>query len=472
MKSIVRSVRRWFTAPTEELGRWARFLVFQVRIWRHCIRLLRVNRCGTQAAALSYYTIFGLVPAAIAMLMIFQMFPTYRDLAGKVRSFVYGQLNLTSLEYPAAQVAVPPGASAEEPAKISVSQKLDEVIDHYLERLNTGAIGIVSGLLVVYAAIGLLSTIEKAFNLIYRVPMGRSFLKRMVNYWSLLTLGPLLLGVGIHFSTKFLMMEGFHQGILPYVRPILPFLISILLFFLLYYMLPNTAVSPSAALWGAIVAAVLWTIAKSLFGLYVTKFVPFNAVWGILGIIPLTVFWIYWTWIFILFGLQLTYAVQNLRTLDAAELARVQRGSDVCFLANGQTVTAMMEFVLRVFEQKEELPVSVEQVAAHLQMPAGFAQRLLDQLVKAGLLYRTNEPVQGYVPSTDGANISLADISQAVSSLSYGRSALKCSPKITAVFEKIRQMLAQYTLKDVLEPFSKETAKPQESPPPQDQTSV
>jgi DNA-binding IscR family transcriptional regulator len=105
-------------------------------------------------------------------------------------------------------------------------------------------------------------------------------------------------------------------------------------------------------------------------------------------------------------------------------------------------------------------------------MPAGFAQRLLDQLVKAGLLYRTNEPVQGYVPSTDGANISLADISQAVSSLSYGRSALKRSPKITAVFEKIRQMLAQYTLKDVLEPFSKETAKPQESQPPQDQTSA
>ncbi len=460
MKSILQSIRRWFTAPTEELSRWARFLVFQIRIGRHCIRLLRVNRFGTQAAALSYYTIFGLVPAAIVMLMIFQMFPTYRDVGGKVHAFVYEQMNLTRLEYPAPTVEQP-SEQSESKTKISVAAKLDEIIEHYLGRLNTGAIGIVSGLLVIYAAIGLLSTVEKAFNVIYRVPTGRSFLKRMVNYWSLLTLGPLLLGVGIHLSTQFMMMEGIHQGVLPYIRPILPFVISFLLFFFLYYMLPNTSVSSGAALWGAGVAAVLWTIAKFLFGLYVTKFVPFNAVWGILGIIPLTVFWIYWTWIFILFGLQLTYAVQHLRTLDAAELARVQRVSEVCFLANDQTVTRMVEFVVRVFEQREELPVSAEQVAANLQMPVDFARRVLDQLVKSGLLCHTNEPVQGYVPSTDGAHISLLDISRAVDSLSYGKADPLHNPKLVVVFEKIRQELGRYTLKDVLEPFRKEQMKMQ-----------
>ncbi|HOK65892.1 MAG TPA: YhjD/YihY/BrkB family envelope integrity protein [Anaerohalosphaeraceae bacterium] len=460
MKSVFPGFRRWFTSPVEELGRWARFLVFQVRIWRHCIRLLRVNRFGTQAAALSYYTIFGLVPAAIVMLMIFQMFPAYRDVSAKVRAFIYEQMNLTRLEYPTDKVTGP-RPNGQVPPKISVAEKLDELTDHYLGRLNTGAVGIVSGLLVVYAAIGLLSTVEKAFNVIYRVPTGRSFLKRMVNYWSLLTLGPLLLGLGIHLSTQFMLMKGVHQGFIRYVQPVLPFLISVLLFFFLYYMLPNTSVRPSAALWGAVVAAVLWTTAKFLFGLYVTRFVPFNAVWGILGIIPLTVFWIYWTWIFILFGLQLTYAVQHLRTLDAAELARAQRTSDVCFLANDQTVTRIVEFVLRVFEQKEELPVSVEQVAANLEMPVEVARRLLDHLVKGGLLCHTNEPVQGYVPSTDGAHITLADISRVVDSLSYGQADPIRNPKIVGVFEKIRQTLAQYTLKDVLEPFHKEELKTQ-----------
>ncbi|MEJ5260213.1 MAG: YhjD/YihY/BrkB family envelope integrity protein [Anaerohalosphaeraceae bacterium] len=468
MKTIIQGLRQRFTSPAEELSRWARFLVFQFRIWRHCIRLLRVNRFGTQAAALSYYTIFGLVPAAIVMLMIFQMFPAYRDVGAKVRAFVYEQMNLTRLEYPTDRV-VGPRPDGQVPPKISVAEKLDELTDHYLGRLNAGAVGLVNGLVVIYAAIGLLSTIEKAFNVIYRVPTGRSFLKRMVNYWSLLTLGPLLLGVGIHLSTQVMMMKGVHQGLLPYIQPILPFLISVVLFFFLYYMLPNTTVRPAAALWGAFVAAVLWTSAKFLFGLYVTKFVPFNVVWGILGIIPLTVFWIYWTWIFILFGLQLTYAVQNLRTLDAAELARAQRISDVCLLANDQTIARMVEFVLRVFEQKEERPVSVEQVAANLQMPVEVARRLLDQLVKGRILCHTNEPVQGYVPSTDGAHLTLADISRVVESLSYGQADPIHNPKIAAVFDKIRRELAQYTLKDVLEPFRKEEMKtPLSAVEPQD----
>jgi len=463
MKKIIQNVKRWITAPTEELGRWTRFLIFQIRIWRHCIRLLGVNRCGTQAAALSYYTVFGIVPMTIVMLMIFQIFPAYKDMGQKVRSLAYEQLNLTHIEYPAdTKEATQPDQTLQEdpaPQTISIADKIDEISDQYMTRLNAGAIGFVSGLLLMYAAVKLFTTIENGFNAIYRISAGRTFLQRMINYWSLVTLGPLLLGLGIHITTSFMTAKGLHQGIIPYIQPLFPFLISVLLFFFMYYVLPNTRVSPGAALWGAVVAALLWTGAKYLFGLYVTRFVPFNAVWGILGIIPLTVFWIYWTWIFILFGLQLTYATQNLQTLDAAELARARRSTDACFLANDQTVTRMMEFVLRVFEQKDQRPVSVEQVASNLRMPIEFARKVLDQLVKAGLMCRTNEPADGYVPSTDGVHISLADISRTVDELSFGRANSIENPRMISVFHEIRQNLANYTLRDVLEPFRTEQLK-------------
>lgn len=447
MKKIIQNVKRWFTSPTEELGRWTRYLVFQVRIWRHCIRLLGVNRCGTQAAALSYYTVFGIVPMTIVMLMIFQIFPAYKDMGKELREYAYDQLNLSQIVYTV------------EDQQVSIVPKIDEITDQFMSKLNAGAIGLVGGLLTMYAAIKLFTTIENSFNVIYRIPTGRSFLQRMINYWSLITLGPLLLGLGIHVTTRFMMMKGLHQGILPYVQPLFPFLISVLMFFFMYYVLPNTRVGPGAALWGAVVAALLWTGAKYLFGLYVTKFLPFNAIWGILGIIPLTVFWIYWTWIFILFGLQLTYATQNLQTLDADELARARRSVDACFLANDQTVTRMMEFVLRVFEQKDERPVSAEQVASNMRMPVEFAHRVLDQLVRAGLMCHTNDPVAGYVPSTDGVHISLADVSRAVDELSYGQANSVENPRMIGVFQEIRQDLSKYTLKDVLEPFRKEQLK-------------
>jgi membrane protein len=451
-------ITKLLTLPTQGLGKWTRFLVFQVRVWFHCIRLLKTNRCGTQAAALSYYTVFGAVPMTIVMLMIFQMFPAYRDMGKKVQAFAYEQLNLNKVEYspqsaePDAQTdqeqaddALPTG----EPNKVSIADKIDEISDGYMEKLNAGAIGVVSGLLLMYAAIKLLSTIENSFNIIFRIPTGRSFIKRMINYWSLITLGPLLLGLGIHFSARFMMMEGLHQGILPYVRPLFPFLISVLMFFFMYFVLPNAKINTGAALWGAAVGALLWSVAKWGFGMYVTKFVPFNAVWGILGIIPLTVLWIYWTWIFVLFGLQLTYATQNIKRLDAAEISRTHK-SDKCFLANDQTVIRVMEYVLNAFERKDQHPVSVEAVAYRLSMPVDFTEKILDTMVRSELLCRTHEPSVGYVPSTDGAHITLDEISKAISEISFAQADATGPARMLEVFRQMQGHLSKFTLKEVL----------------------
>jgi membrane protein len=455
---MIDKIKNLLTLPTHELGKWTRFLIFQVRIWFHCIRLLKVNRCGTQAAALSYYTVFGAVPMTIVMLMIFQMFPAYRDMGQKVQDFAYEQLNLNKVEYSpqdletidqTGQEQAGHALSSQEPNKVSIADKIDEISEGYMEKLNAGAIGFVSGLLLMYAAIKLFSTIENSFNIIFRIPTGRSFIKRMINYWSLITLGPLLLGLGIHFTARFMMMEGLHQGILPYIQPLFPFVISVLMFFFMYFVLPNARINAGAALWGATVGALLWSLAKWGFGLYVTRFVPFNAVWGILGIIPLTVMWIYWTWIFVLFGLQLTYATQNIKRLDASEISRTRK-SDKCFLANDQTVIRVMEYVLNAFERKDQQPVSVEAVAYRLSMPITFTEKILETMVRAGLLCRTNEPSVGYVPSTDGGHITLDEISKAISEISFAQADATGPAKMLDVFQQMQAHLSKFTLKEVL----------------------
>ncbi|MCD6175920.1 MAG: YihY/virulence factor BrkB family protein, partial [Planctomycetes bacterium] len=189
---MIQKITKLLTTPTQELGKWTRFLIFQVRIWFHCIRLLKTNRCGTQAAALSYYTVFGAVPMTIVMLMIFQMFPAYRDMGQQVQDFAYEQLNLNKVEYspqssesdnPAMQQQADDRVAAGDSNKVSIADKIDEISDGYMEKLNAGAIGFVSSLLLMYAAIKLFSTIENSFNTIFRIPTGRSFIKRMINYW-------------------------------------------------------------------------------------------------------------------------------------------------------------------------------------------------------------------------------------------------------------------------------------------------
>jgi len=440
------------TIPTEELGRWGRFAVFQLKLWPHCARLLRRNRSGQQAAALSYHTVFGIVPLAIVMLMAFQIFPAYRDVGERVKDFFYKQAHLDNIEYSDAE---------DETKSINITDKINEITQRFIAGLDKGSITLFSAVIVIWAALGLLTTIERAFNSIWHVVQGRSFVHRIVNYWALLTLGPLLLGLGFYASTHYALAGRIQSGVGVYIRPVLPYLISVVALFFLYFVLPNTRVSAWSALWGAAVAALIWTGAKLVFRIYVMKFIPFQAVYGILGLIPLGVLWIYVTWLIVLFGLQLTFTTQHLKTLDAAEIAKMHK-SDEYFIANDFTAVRMLEYILRAFDQKQA-PVSVGVICSKLNLPADFGERILEHLTGAGLLFRTAEPRVGYTPATDGANITLAEISQAIGKASFAQADDETPAQLSAIFAAQHNELAGHTLKEILEDRGQ---KSEDSSPP------
>jgi len=445
------NIRQWMSQPLEETKSWTRYLIFQIRIWFHCFRLLGTNQCLTQAAALAYHTIFGIVPLTIVTLMVFQMFPASRELGDKLRNYIYVQMNLT-IEYPetAAGETSSSQETQEQEATMTAASKVEEITQRYISNVSTGAITVVGVLLVSWAAIALLSTIEKTFNRIYHVGTGRRFLSRLFNYWGLVTLGAIFMTAVLYVHTQSMVASGLYLRIVNVIQPIIPFLTSFIAIFFLYLFLPNTRVSPGAALWGAFIATVIWTAAKVLFGWYVTAFVPQFKVYGALGLIPLTVLWIYITWLIILFGLQLTYATQNIRRLDAAELART-RHQDKCFLANDKTVIRVMEYVLNAFEHKDQKPVSVESVAYRLDMPVDFTDKILNHLVQTGLLCHTSEPTVGFVPSTDGAHITLDEISRTIEGISFAQPQVE-GGRLGHVFEEMGQYLSKFSLKDVLNP--------------------
>ena len=91
------------STPTTQLGKAGRFVVFQIKMWSHCARLLKKNRSGQQAAALSYHTIFGIVPLAIVTLLIFQSFSASEGVGQEVKRLVYEQLNLTEIKFSLAE---------------------------------------------------------------------------------------------------------------------------------------------------------------------------------------------------------------------------------------------------------------------------------------------------------------------------------------------------------------------------------
>lgn len=424
------------TTPTTQLGKAGRFAVFQIKLWSHCARLLKKNRAGQQAAALSYHTIFGVVPLTIVMLLIFQSFPAYKDTGEEVKTWVYGQLRLSTIE-------VAPAPSRPDD-KIMITEYLDNIVGGFFTGVNTGSITLISAVIVIWAALALLTTIERAFNNIWHVAKGRNFLYRIINYWALLTLGPLLLGVGIYFAAQYSAI----RQISDIAPALLSYLISTVAFFLLYFVLPNTKVQAKAAIWGAAVAALVWILAKWGFAEYVTKFIPFSKVYGVMGLIPLGVLWVFITWLIVLFGLQLTFTTQYLKSLDAAEIAAARK-TEECFIANDLTAINIVREIAAAFEQ-DLAPVSPEIICSKLDIPAEFGEKILNHLVSRRLIAKTSDPKVGFIPAKDPANIRLSDISEAIAAVGFAQRTTDQPQGLEQIAQSQRNALAQYTLKQIL----------------------
>jgi len=433
-------LKKLLSTPTAQLGRAGRFVVFQIKLWWHCVRLLIRNRAGQQAAALSYHTIFGLVPLAIVTLLMFQTFPAYKGVGDRVKGLVYKQLHLSTIEYP--DPSNPEG-------RIKLTEHLDKIVSRVFTGLSEGTIAMFSGVILIWAALALLLTIERAFNNIWGVGRGRSFLHRVINYWALLTLGPLLLGFGIYITTRYSAVGRLQRTVLTHIGPaILSYMVATIAFFLLYFILPNTKVKARAALFGAAVGALIWSIAKWGFGLYVTKLIPYSQVYGVLGLIPLGVFWIFITWFIVLFGLQLTFTTQHLKTLDAAEIDAARKTEDY-FIANDLTAINIVREIAAAFENNNA-PVEPQVICSKLNIPAEFSDKILGHLVDSGLIVRTSEPKVGFVPAKDPENIRLSDIADAVAKVGFAQSVTEQPEVLEQITRSQRSALSEYNVKQIL----------------------
>ncbi|MBN2456314.1 MAG: YihY family inner membrane protein [Sedimentisphaerales bacterium] len=428
------------STPTAQLGKASRFVVFQIKLWSHCARLLKVNRAGQQAAALSYHTIFGIVPLVIVMLWVFQLSPAYSEVGEKIKDFIYKQGHLSNIKYPDPQ-------NTEQ--TIEITEHLDRVVANFFTKAGQGTITLISVVIVAWVAISLLSIIERAFNNIWHVAKGRSLLHRVINYWALLTLGPLLLGLGVYATTRYAALGQIQETILTNITPmVFSYLISTAALFLLYFVLPNTKVQKRAAIWGAAVAALVWSIAKWGFGQYVTEFIPYSNVYGVLGLIPLGVLWIHITWLIVLFGLQLTFTTQHLKSLDADEIAAAKK-TEAYFIANDLTVMNIVREIAAAFQQNKA-PVSPEVIYSKLSIPAEFGDKILNHLVESRIIMKTSEPKVGFVPAQEPANIKLSEIVSAVSNVSFAQSQSEQPQTLQQITQAQRDALAKHNLIEIL----------------------
>ena len=179
-----------------------------------------------------------------------------------------------------------------------INQPILRYIDQFSEKAKGLTLFGLAGLLV--TTVLTMAVIEKAFNQIWQIKAKRPFLKRTAIYFSATVLGPLVLGIGIYLSGRLLSAtQGLTDAVSIWFEVfalLIPLLLTISLFTLVYKVLPFTLVAWRDALIGALLAAIVFELMKYGFGFFVTKVPFYKTVYGTFAILPLALIWIYVTW--------------------------------------------------------------------------------------------------------------------------------------------------------------------------------
>ncbi len=263
----------------------------QIYLFRFILFLLHrfsEDRCFQHAAALAYTTLLSLVPLLAVVFAVATAFPIFEHFNEQFQEIIFENFVPTS------------------------SIVVQNYIQDFVKKTSQLTAAGIWGLIIV--SLMLIATIDRALNTIWRTPKTRGLLMSFLVYWSLLTLGPLFIGASLAATSYLVSLP-----LISYATSstslllIMPFLLSVFAFSLLYIIAPNHTVIIKHGIAGGLFAALLFEIAKKGFALYVKHFPTYETIYGTLAIIPFFLVWIYISWVIALLGAELTHGLGAFR---------------------------------------------------------------------------------------------------------------------------------------------------------------
>lgn len=285
------------SSPAAEDGHTPFFVELQA-FTRLVLHRFGQDQCMRIAAALSYTTLLALVPLGAIAFAILSAFPVFDEVQTTLKEMVFKNFLPESVA--------------------GVQSYFDQFIGQTqgLTTIGTVALAI--------TAILLLSTIEAALNAIFHVKAKRPLVPRMMMFWAVITLGPLLLGGSLSMGTYLLFVTEWMgadkvPGLGGFAARVTPGILAVFAFTVFYAIVPYRPVRMRDALIGGIAAGVLFGIVRKLFALYITAFPAYQTIYGAVSMLPIFLIWMYFSWAIVLVGAEITANLPHWGRARAAE---------------------------------------------------------------------------------------------------------------------------------------------------------
>lgn len=367
------------------------------------------DRIAQVAGSLTFTTMLALVPLATVAFALFTAFPLFSSFQESLQFFLADHL---------------------------MPAQLNSQIFKYLNQFAAKAKGLTTIGMVLLFLTGVMTmmTIESAFNVIWRVRKARPVAQRVLVYWAIITLGPILIGVSLSISS-YLFTQSMTFSAAQRMTPVIEWALAgtalpltALAFTILYVYLPNCRVEWRDAVIGGVTAAIAFELAKRGFGYYVRRMPTYTAVYGAFSVVPLFLLWMYLCWFITLAGAMIASALPAIRIgqfhrptfegsnlFDSLELlARLCEARDAG--KRGYTVTELSRMLRRDMDTTVYLLQRLEQIGwiaqlqedalrPHFLLLANPAQITVQQLYDLFVMDRAELEYQLQLASTrvDGA---------------------------------------------------------------------
>ncbi|HKO66295.1 MAG TPA: YihY family inner membrane protein [Burkholderiaceae bacterium] len=319
-------------------------------------RRARDVKMAQVSGSLTFTTTLTIVPLFAVALALFTAFPLFTEFRGAVENAVLkalpGQISDTVLRY---------------------------INQFALKATRLTAVGLI---FLAVTAVAMMVTFDRVINDIWRVKNRRPLTQRVLIYWAILTLGPLLIGASLTASSYLWSLSGDAVAALPRsVRGVLdyaPVILSGFAYAALFVFVPNRRVAWRDALIGGFIAAILAELFKHAFGEFVSRGTT-GSIYGAFAALPLFLIWIYLSWYVVLFGAAITATLPRLRATRFADE----------MLAGNQFVTAvaLLKALLQAKQSKSPAVRPVE-LARQIRMSIDETDALLEALEKLGYVRR------------------------------------------------------------------------------------
>lgn len=371
----------------EEFSRWKRFGYLTLRSIIITIRGFFDHDINTRANALTYSMMFAIVPILALVLAIAKGFGFEHIIEEKLYDSFLGQMNLVPT--------------------------IMGFVERYLETAQGGAFIGIGLLILLWSVYSFFNNIESAFNTIWQVKRSRSYMRQITTYITILLLIPILIvvstGVSIFFHTA-TADSIFFSAMAPikeFCIKLIPFITCWFIFSWMYWAIPNTKVGPWASFIPGILVGTLFQLLQML-SFYLVAFLSRTSiVYGAFAAIPLLLTWLQLSCLFILSGVELSFAIQNNEEFDYdSDLRNMSRRYK-------DYVTLYLSYIIikRFSDGKE--PQTAHEMAHEHRLPARLVNQLLSRLVEVNLIRETyieGKEERTYVPARDINTITIGSV--------------------------------------------------------------